>query len=126
MSYVSNSVSHQATSKLTRPIQAAIIPKAELFTQGTDVLARYFQLTLGRVVTSHNQLQTIYSVLKAISAIGNIIVVTFTTARGNENQGVSLKWRLTWNSKARDRERRDPSILTRFRTELRFFTEKTF
>ncbi|KAH8649408.1 amino acid permease-domain-containing protein [Tricladium varicosporioides] len=63
-------------------IYAAIIPKKELFTPGgIDVGTRFFQLTLGRVVTSRTQLQTIFSILKAISAIGNIIVVTFTAAR---------------------------------------------
>jgi hypothetical protein len=42
------------------------------------------QLTLGHVVISNRQLQTIWATLKAISAGGNLIVVTFTVARGNE------------------------------------------
>jgi hypothetical protein len=42
------------------------------------------QLTLGHVVTNENQLNTIWSSLKAISAGGNLVVVTFTVARGNE------------------------------------------
>lgn len=41
------------------------------------------QLTLGRVVTNENRLSTIWSTLKAISAGGNLVVVTFTVARGN-------------------------------------------
>jgi len=40
--------------------------------------------TLGRVWTNPEHLATFVSVLKAISALGNIIVVTFTAARGNE------------------------------------------
>jgi hypothetical protein len=40
--------------------------------------------TLGQVWTNPGQLATFVSVLKAISALGNIIVVTFTAARGNE------------------------------------------
>jgi hypothetical protein len=65
-------------------IQAALIPKLELFTPGgIDVGMRFMQLTLGRVVTSNSQLQTIWATLKAISAGGNLIVVTFTVARGN-------------------------------------------
>jgi len=40
--------------------------------------------TLGHVWTNPKHLATFVSVLKAISALGNIIVVTFTAARGNE------------------------------------------
>jgi hypothetical protein len=41
--------------------------------------------TLGHVWTNPKHLATFVSVLKAISALGNIIVVTFTAARGNED-----------------------------------------
>lgn len=63
-------------------IQAAVVPQQELFTQGVDIGFRFFQLTLGKVVRSQTQLQTIWSSLKATSALGNIIVVTFVAARG--------------------------------------------
>ncbi|OCK76766.1 hypothetical protein K432DRAFT_305642 [Lepidopterella palustris CBS 459.81] len=63
-------------------IYAAIIPKHELFTPGgIDVGARFFQLTLGHAGLSKKQLQTLWPVLKSISALGNLIVVTFTAAR---------------------------------------------
>jgi hypothetical protein len=70
--------------QVNKSTQAAIIPKQELFTPGgIDVGARFFQLTLGHAGLSNSQLQTLWSTLKAISALGNLIVVTFTAARGN-------------------------------------------
>ncbi len=47
---------------------------------------RFMQLTLGHVVTNQNQLKTIWATLKAISAGGNLIVTTFTVARGNKSE----------------------------------------
>jgi len=64
-------------------IFAAIIPKKQLFTPGgIDVGGTFFQLTLGHVMTNPAHVKTFFCVLKAICAMGNIIVVTFTTARG--------------------------------------------
>ncbi|KUJ21641.1 uncharacterized protein LY89DRAFT_608035 [Mollisia scopiformis] len=62
-------------------IFAAIIPKADLFVPGgIDVGSKFFLLTLGtKMKASH--VKTFFSILKAISAFGNIIVVTFTCAR---------------------------------------------
>ncbi len=62
--------------------QAAIIPKKELFTYGLDLGMRFFQLTLGRAGVSDHQLQIIWPSFKAVSALGNLIVTTFTAARG--------------------------------------------
>jgi hypothetical protein len=44
----------------------------------------YMTRTLGRVWTNPRQLASFVAVLKAIAAVGNIIVVTFTTARGKQ------------------------------------------
>ncbi|KUJ09194.1 uncharacterized protein LY89DRAFT_598930 [Mollisia scopiformis] len=62
---------------------AAIIPKSELFKLpgGIDVGQRFFDLTLGHVVKNENHLITFYAIIKVISTGGNLIVVTFTTAR---------------------------------------------
>ncbi|KAF8865684.1 amino acid transporter, partial [Acephala macrosclerotiorum] len=63
-------------------LYAAIIPKAQLFKDGgIDVMGVFMQLTLGNVMTNKNHLATFASCIKAISAFGNLIVVTFTTAR---------------------------------------------
>jgi hypothetical protein len=70
--------------------QAAIIPKEELFS-GIDVGARFFQLTIGNVIKNDNHTLRFYSGLKAVSAIGNIIVVTFTAARGMRNLQILSK-----------------------------------
>jgi hypothetical protein len=62
---------------------AAIIPKKQLFTPGgIDVGGTFFNLTLGHVITDPAHVNKFFCVLKAICAMGNIIVVTFTTARG--------------------------------------------
>jgi hypothetical protein len=83
LSYVSDNVLTLGMSGLTESQQAAIIPKKELFTAGgIDVGARFFQLTIGHAITNPDHLQTFFSIIKAISAMGNIIVITFTAARG--------------------------------------------
>jgi uncharacterized membrane protein len=66
-----------------------------LFTPGgIDVGARFFQLTLGHAITNPKHLQTFFSVIKAISAMGNIIVVTFTAARGNQATATNSHYQL--------------------------------
>lgn len=63
--------------------QAAIVPKDLLFQKGgVDVGTEFFARTLGNIVIDKGQRKTIFGVLKAISAFGNLIVITFTTARG--------------------------------------------
>lgn len=75
--------------------QAAVIPKHDLFTRGLDIGMRFFQLTLGRAGLSDRQLQTLWATLKAISALGNLIVTTFTAARGKAIEACPILWRLT-------------------------------
>lgn len=66
--------------------QAAIIPKDLLFQKGgIDVGTEFFARTLGNVIIDKGQRKTVFAVLKAISAFGNLIVITFTTARGISN-----------------------------------------
>lgn len=69
-------------------IFAAIIPKADLFKAalpgGMDVGGNFFARTLGKVMKS-THVTTFYCLLKAFSAFGNIVVVTFTAARGNND-----------------------------------------
>lgn len=54
----------------------------DLLNPSTDVGKKFFQLTIGHVLTNNRHLVTFYSTIKAFSAFGNLIVVTFTTARG--------------------------------------------
>jgi hypothetical protein len=69
--------------RLTSQIQAAIIPKEELFTPGgIDVGLRFTHLTLGHTGLNDSQLKTFWTTLKAITVLGNLIVTTFTAARG--------------------------------------------
>jgi len=88
-------VASLVTFELTVQKQAAIIPKEELFTYGLDVGARFFQLTLGRAGVSNRQLQKIWPAFKAISALGNLIVTTFTAARGSGIRSTFPQWQLT-------------------------------
>jgi len=44
---------------------------------------RFIQLTLGHTGLNNYQLQTFWTTLKAITVLGNLIVTTFTAARGN-------------------------------------------
>lgn len=46
-------------------------------------MGEFMNLTLGHVMTNTTHLTTFASCIKAISAFGNLIVITFTTARGN-------------------------------------------
>jgi hypothetical protein len=62
-------------------LQAAVIPKSELFS-GIDVGARFFQLTIGKAINNPSLSIRFFNGLKAVSGIGNIILVTFTAARG--------------------------------------------
>jgi hypothetical protein len=68
---------------LTR--QAALVPHKELFRQDIDVDIglQFFRRTLGKITVSEAQTVSIFSSFKALSAISNIIVFTFTAARGN-------------------------------------------
>jgi len=42
----------------------------------------FLQLTIGNVITDPARLVTFANICKAISVLGSMIVVTFTTARG--------------------------------------------
>jgi hypothetical protein len=65
--------------------QAAVVPKDVLFNSAEKDVGQIFMgLTLGKTGLSANSQETLWAVFKAISALGNLIVVTFTAARGTE------------------------------------------
>ncbi len=62
--------------------QAAIIPKDILFEPNQDITLQFFNRTVGRVAGADPQrVQAACGALRALSALGNVIVFTFTAAR---------------------------------------------
>jgi hypothetical protein len=66
-----------------------VVPKEELF-KGIDVGLRFFQLTIGNAIANDTTTRRFFSGLKSLSAAGNIIVVTFTAARGKNSLALSV------------------------------------
>jgi len=69
--------------QLTTPTpQAAIIPKDVLFEPNQDITLQFFNRTIGRAAGADPQrVQAACGALRALSALGNVIVFTFTAAR---------------------------------------------
>jgi amino acid transporter len=68
-------------------LYAAVIPKATLLERGHDQALEYFKHTIGQLgpektrIASETQTLMINSSFRALSAMGNVIVFTFTAAR---------------------------------------------
>ncbi|KAJ4307254.1 hypothetical protein N0V88_000635 [Collariella sp. IMI 366227] len=62
-------------------LYAAIIPKDILFQPDRDIALEFFNRTIGKISSSPSQVQAACGALRAVSAIGNVIVFTFTAAR---------------------------------------------
>ncbi|KAH6622698.1 amino acid permease-domain-containing protein [Chaetomium tenue] len=62
-------------------LYAAIIPKEVLFQPGQDVALEFFMRTIGHASSDPRRVQAACGALRALSAIGNVIVFTFTAAR---------------------------------------------
>jgi len=94
--------------------KAAIIKKEDLVNVEdanltiTNLSLAYFERTIGQVAGGV-QARALWASFRAISAIGNVIVFTFTAARGTcfterELEVTRFGFGLTWNhSQARDR-----------------------
>ncbi|KAL2127849.1 hypothetical protein VTI74DRAFT_10088 [Chaetomium olivicolor] len=62
-------------------LYAAVIPKELLFQSDRDIALEFFNRTIGQVSSDPRQVQAACGALRALSAIGNVIVFTFTAAR---------------------------------------------
>jgi len=62
-------------------LYAAIIPKEVLFQPGQDIALEFFKRTIGRASSDPSRVEAACGALRALSAIGNVIVFTFTAAR---------------------------------------------
>jgi len=58
-----------------------VIPKKILFEPGHDLAFEFFSRTVGAATSGESQTRAISGSLRALSAIGNVIVFTFTAAR---------------------------------------------
>jgi hypothetical protein len=59
-----------------------VVPKADQLNPKNNVARSFFQLTFGAISGDDTQPQRILSAFMAISSFGNIVVMTFTAARG--------------------------------------------
>lgn len=59
-----------------------VVPKALQLDPKNNVALLFFQLTFGTLSKDDDQPQRILSAFMAISSFGNIVVMTFTAARG--------------------------------------------
>ncbi len=59
-----------------------VVPKASQLDPSKDVALLFFQLTFGTLSKNDNLPERVLSAFMAISSFGNIVVVTFTAARG--------------------------------------------
>jgi hypothetical protein len=59
-----------------------VVPKADQLDPTKNVALSFFQLTFGAISNDDAQPKRILSAFMAISSFGNIVVMTFTAARG--------------------------------------------
>jgi hypothetical protein len=59
-----------------------VVPKADQLVSGANVALSFFKLTFGEVDKGNTLPQRILAAFMAISSFGNIVVMTFTAARG--------------------------------------------
>ena len=67
---------------LTLHFKMVVVPKEDQLDPTKNVALSFFQLTFGAVSKDDTQPQRILSAFMAISSFGNIVVMTFTAARG--------------------------------------------
>ena len=58
-----------------------VVPK-EIQLESTDVAGQFFEMTLGTLHNNSDVGPRVLSAFMAISSLGNIIVMTYTAARG--------------------------------------------
>jgi hypothetical protein len=63
-------------------VKMVVVPKESQLVPSNNVALLFFQLTYGTLSKDHYLPQRILSAFMAISSLGNIVVMTFTAARG--------------------------------------------
>jgi len=64
-----------------------VVPKEDQLDPANNVALSFIQLTFGSISPNQDQPQRILSAFMAISSFGNIVVMTFTAARGKYQLG---------------------------------------
>jgi hypothetical protein len=74
------------SSSYTDHYQAVVIPNDVLLNaKGSDVANEFFQRTLGTLSPDSKVAERVTAAFMAISALGNVIVMTFTASRGSSS-----------------------------------------
>jgi hypothetical protein len=70
---------------LSNYLQVVVVPRDSLITaQGPDVAQEFFQRTLGTLGPPDSKIaQRLTAAFMAVSALGNVVVMTFTASRGS-------------------------------------------
>jgi hypothetical protein len=63
-------------------VKMVVVPKESQLDPSNNVALLFFKLTYGTLSEDHYLPQRILSAFMAISSLGNIVVMTFTAARG--------------------------------------------
>jgi hypothetical protein len=63
-------------------LKMVVVPKEQQLNPSNNVALLFFQLTFGSISNDNDQPKRILSAFMAISSFGNIVVMTFTAARG--------------------------------------------
>ena len=66
-----------------------VVPQEDQLDPTKNVALSFFQLTFGTISNNEKQPQRILSAFMAISSFGNIVVMTFTAARGEHPANIS-------------------------------------
>jgi hypothetical protein len=59
-----------------------VVPKADQLDPNNNVALEFFRLTFGTIANGSAEPSRVLSAFMAISSFGNIVVMTFTAARG--------------------------------------------
>lgn len=82
VAYVSTIKGPNTVLYFLTPAQMVVVPKALQLDPKNNVALLFLQLTFGTLSKNDDQPQRILSAFMAISSFGNIVVMTFTAARG--------------------------------------------
>jgi amino acid transporter len=82
VAYVSMLYPSMTMKSLSLLLQMIVVPKSAQLDPSTNVALAFIRMTFGSLSGDDNQSQRILSAFMAISSFGNIVVMTFTAARG--------------------------------------------
>ena len=103
-----------------------VVPKEAQLNPENNVALLFFKLTFGSLSKDDTQPLRILSAFMAISSFGNIVVMTFTAARGRATTRLGDEFRLTVCSKTRNCQRRNLTFSEVLRPNQKPFFRTSF